>query len=138
MEMLRKHKNALANHCKTEVPNYFDLLARAGEEALKFDAVLARHSRTIDTETCTSLFNHYNTFICLCDRANLPILPKAHMMYHCVQRALRHGNPRMYSTYIDESYNGNIARVRRSVHRQGWALGVFRKLEMLEAMTRQD
>ena len=134
MEILQKHKDSLVAGHTAEARTLFDLLSRAGEEALKFDAVLERHSRAINTEICTALFNHYNAFISLCARADVPILPKAHMVYHMVQRALRQGNPRMYSTYIDESYNGNIARVCRSVHRQTWALGVYRKLAMLESM----
>ena len=72
-----------------------------------------------------------------CDRAGLALLPKCHMMYHMIQRAVRKGNPRMYSTYIDESLNGVIARVCRSVHRRGWALEVYRKLAMMECFQQE-
>ena len=40
----------------------------------------------------------------------------------------------MFSTYVDESYNGAIAKVSRSVHRRNWAMAVYRKLQMLEAL----
>ena len=137
VETLRKHKDALMS-AHTDSRTLFDLLTHAGEEALKFDHVLATHSRAINLQTCNALFGHYNAFICLCSRAGLPLLPKAHMMYHCVQRALRQGNPRMYATYIDESYNGDIARVCRSVHRSNWAVAVYRKLQFLECMKKAD
>ena len=126
VEMLQKHKNHLAGDLQ------FDLLRSAGHAALDFDAVLNGHDRIFPRESCQSLLNHCNRFILLCERAAIPLLPKAHMMYHCIQRSLEKGNPRMYSTYIDESYNGAIARVCRSVHRRNWAMAVYRKLEMLE------
>ena len=55
-------------------------------------------------------------------------------MYHLLQGSLIKGIPRMYTTYADESYNGVIARVCRSVHRRGWALAVYRKLDMMQAI----
>ena len=131
VETLDKYRNELAGTLA------FDLLASAGHSALDFDAVLSAHDRSMPIESCRELFSHYNRFIVLCDRAAVPLLPKAHMMYHCVQRSRDKGNPRMYSTYMDESYNGAIARVCRSVHRRNWALAVYRKLEMLEHVQRE-
>ena len=38
-----------------------------------------------------------------------------------IQRALHRGNPRLYSTYRDESLNGIIAKIARSAHRRTWS-----------------
>ena len=112
VDRLQKHANVLSL-------SEHDFLLRAGKAAMDFDAVMANRPRAIDERTCGMLFDHYNRFIAL--------LPKCHMMYHMIQRAVRKGNPRMYSTYIDESLNGVIARVCRSVHRRGWGFGSVQK-----------
>ena len=135
VDRIGKHSESLAS---TSQAASFDLLLRAGKAAMDFDAVLAAHPRAIDAETCGLLFDNYNRFICLATRAEVPRMPKLHMMYHMIQRALLKGNPRMYTTYIDESLNGDIARVCRSVHRRGWALAVYRKLSMLEQLLADD
>ena len=131
VDRLAKHSETLAS---TSQAASVDLLLRAGNAAMDFDAVLAAHPRAVDAETCGLLFDNYNRFICLSARAQIARMPKCHMMYHMIQRALLKGNPRMYSTYIDESLNGAIARVCRSAHRRGWALAVYRKLSMLEQL----
>ena len=139
VEMLRKHENSLTQADPNGQPSLlFDLLMRAGRAALDFDAELSCHGRAVDEAVCNKLFQHYDRFISLCARAQLPLLPKAHLMYHLLQRAVVRGNPRTYSTYIDESYNGAIAQVCRSCHRRGWALAVYRKLEMMQCMANES
>ena len=133
-EMLQKYEHQLSTSGSEQDQLFFELLKHAGQSALAFDAVLARHGRQIDEGAAEEMLMHYNRFIVLCNRAGLPILPKAHLMYHCIQRSLEQGNPRTYTTYVDESYNGAIARVCRSVHRRGWAWAVYRKLQILETV----
>ena len=134
MEMFQKYQGQLMA-LDSDSQFLFQILTYAGRAAQAFDAVLASYGREIDVQGCQQLFQHYQRFISLCDRAAVPILPKAHLMYHCVQNANVKGNPRHYTTYIDESYNGAIARVCRSVHRRGFAMAVYRKLSMLEQLS---
>ena len=137
VEMLEKYQRELTTTGTGQHKLAFQLLTHAGQSAMSFDAVLARHDRNMTTEASQELFMHYNRFIVLCKRAAVPLLPKAHLMYHAIQRSLTQGNPRTYTTYIDESYNGAIARVCRSVHRRGWAEAVYRKLQMMESMPKE-
>ena len=134
VQTLERHKDRLITNRNDELGTLFQLLYRAGQAAEQFDAVLSGHDRNLPVMACEELFTHYSRFILLCCRAGVPMLPKAHLMFHCIHRAREKGNPRTYSTYIDESYNGAIAKVCRSVHRSGWAHAVYRKLEMLEAL----
>ncbi|CAE7032303.1 unnamed protein product [Symbiodinium sp. CCMP2592] len=134
VDRLEKHAHVLLS---AEHANTCDFLLRAGRAAMDFDAVMANGPRAIDERFCGMLFDHYNRFICLCERAGVALLPKCHMMYHMIQRAVQKGNPRMYSTYIDESLNGLIAQICRSVHRRGWALEVYRKLAMMECFQQE-
>ncbi|CAE7212809.1 unnamed protein product [Symbiodinium sp. CCMP2592] len=135
VDRLEMHKCVLA---ATEQADTFALLLQAGQAALHFDAVMASHPRAIDETVCGLLFQTYDEFICLCEKAEMHLMPKSHMMYHMLQRAVRKGNPRMYSTYIDESLNGHIARICRSVHRRTWAYSVYEKLEMMDAIKADD
>ena len=137
VEMLEKHKDALQNTSDPQDKLVFELLTHAGAAAMAFDAVLASHDRRVGLQFSQQLFMHYNCFIVFCQRAGVPMLPKAHLMYHAVQHSLTKGNPRAYTTYIDESLNGAIARVCRSVHRRGWAQAVYRKIQLMEIMAHQ-
>ena len=132
---LEKYKEVLQKNEKSQM---FDLLRRAGCAAEAFDQVMNEHDRVFPEEACDALFSHYHRFIQLCSRAGVPFLPKGHLMYHMVSQARQKGNPRMFSTYVDESYNGAIAKVSRSVHRRNWAMAVYRKLQMLEALHASD
>ena len=135
-EMLCKYKQQLIWEGNDPQKNeMFELLSKAGESALAFDKILSDHDRQMGEQPLYGLCCRYNEFALLCSRA---VLPKNHLMYHCIQRAQEKGNPRVYSTYIHESYNGAIAKVCRSVHRRTWAISVYRKLEMLEAMQNQS
>ena len=131
---LYKYRHWLVQQGEEQSRTLFDLLTRAGQAAASFDDVLNRHERVLAASACDELFTHYARFIMLSSRANIPLLPKAHLMFHCIQRARERGNPRAYTTYVDESYNGAIAKVCRSVHRINWSMAVYRKLEMLEAL----
>ena len=119
---------------RCEQSHMFDLLLRAGRAAEAFDHIMAQYSRKIPEDACDELHAKYHRFIQLCCRAGVPVLPKSHLMQHLVAQARQKGNPRTFSTYVDESYNGAIAKVCRSVHRRNWAMAVYRKLEMLEAL----
>ena len=37
------------------------------------------------------------------------------------------GNPKYYTTYLDEGYNGRIAKICRGSHRMTWEQSVFSK-----------
>ncbi|CAE7256188.1 unnamed protein product [Symbiodinium sp. CCMP2592] len=128
---LEKYKTVLEGN---ENSHMFDLLRRAGCAAEAFDQIMNEHSRVFPQDACDALHTRYHRFIQLCSRAGVPFLPKGHLMYHLASQARVKGNPRMYSTYVDESYNGAIAKVCRSVHRRHWAMAVYRKLQMLEAL----
>ena len=108
-EILAKYKALLSTSGSEENQLFFELATHAGQSALAFDAVMARHGRYINAQIAGEMLMHYDRFIVLCSRAGFPLLPKAHLMYHCIQRSVLQGNPRTYSTYADESYNGAVS-----------------------------
>ncbi|CAE7266931.1 PIF1, partial [Symbiodinium sp. CCMP2456] len=85
-EMLIKYEGVLSSTGSTEDQLFFQLLKHAGNAAMAFDDVMAQHGRQISETVAEQMLMHYNRFIVLCNRAGLPLLPKAHLMFHCIQR----------------------------------------------------
>jgi hypothetical protein len=50
-------------------------------------------------------------------RAGGVLVPKHHLMIHCIQRIAFLGNPRFYHCYHDESLNGVVVKIAKSCHR---------------------
>ena len=69
---------------------------------------------------CPHLMQHYLRFLTLYLKAGGVWRPKCHLPLHLIQRAMVQGDPRLYSTYRDESLNGVIAKIARSAHRSTW------------------
>ena len=69
---------------------------------------------------CQHLMQHYLRFLTLYLKAGGVWRPKCHLPLHLIQRAMVQGDPRLYSTYRDESLNGVIAKIARSAHRSTW------------------
>ena len=104
-----------------EVARRLSLLQSASQAALSMDVVLRQEGRTMGRSQCQTLFQNYTRFLTLYLRAGGVWRPKCHLLVHLIQRALVKGNPRLYSTYRDESLNGIIAKIARSAHRWTWA-----------------
>ena len=96
------------------------LLQAAAKSARAMDEILAQGERFMDRPQCQAFFNCYIRFLTLYMRAGGVWRPKCHLLLHLCQRALLKGNPRLYSTYRDESLNGTIAKIARSAHRRTW------------------
>ena len=56
-------------------------------------------------------------------------VPKHHLMFHLIQRAHVFGNPWMYTTFLDESYNKTLKAVLRNCHQAAFEPMAFAKLD---------
>lgn len=106
-------------------------LKEAADAAVRFDEVFQTGHRRLDRSELQRAFNSYIRFLSFYKKAGGPLVPKCHFMIHLVQRARFKGNPKMYSTYRDESFNGLIAKIARSCHRRTWANAVHWKCHAL-------
>ena len=52
--------------------------------------------------------------------ADIPWTPKWHLMLHVAARAGPAGNPRFYSTFLDEDYNGRAKKMAAACHKLTW------------------
>lgn len=107
------------------------LLKEAADAAVRFDEVFQTQHRRLNRSELQRAFNSYIWFLSFYRKSGGPLLPKCHFMIHLVQRARFKGNPKMYSTYRDESFNGLIAKIARSCHRRTWANAVHWKCHAL-------
>ena len=69
----------------------------------------------------------------LCFQAGMKLIPKHHLLIHCMCRVGLLGNPRKYTTYRPEHVNGVVAGVARSAHLWTFCRTVHRKLAAADA-----
>lgn len=96
------------------------VLLEAATAALDLDVVFSSESRSFTRQESQRALGVYLRFLSFYDKAGGPWIPKCHLMIHLLQNTVFKGNPRLYSTYRDESFNGLIAKIARSCHRRTW------------------
>ena len=112
-------------------------LLEASKAANKLDSLFATENRKLCREQVQEALASYLRFLAFYSKAEGPITPKCHFMIHFIQRSLFKGNPKKYSTYRDESFNGQIAKVARSCHRKTWQNVVHWKCQCLHKKNQQ-
>ena len=70
--------------------------------------------------------------------AGVPATPKWHFMLDMAYEAGRHGNPASYATFLDESYNGELAAVARACHARTWHTRVLVHFRWAVSYTQQS
>ena len=114
------------------------MLFEAAKAALQVDSVFKAESRMLSREELQHAFWAYCRFLKFYEMAGGPVIPKCHFMLHVIQRSIYKGNPRKYSTYRDESFNGVIAKVARSCHRRTWQNAIHFKCRAVHQKKHQD
>lgn len=105
--------------------------------ALLLDSIFQKESRTFTRDDSEKAFSAYKRFLSFFLKAGGNHTPKCHFMMRVIQRTQFKGNPRLYSTYRDETFNGLIAKVARSCHRRTWANVVHWKCNALHEKNHQ-
>jgi hypothetical protein len=62
-----------------------------------------------------------------CRKANVPLIPKFHLVQHLGHVARRAGNPRFFSEYADESHNRKIVHLAQTACTRNFAAKVLAK-----------
>ncbi|CAE7583635.1 unnamed protein product [Symbiodinium microadriaticum] len=118
--LLHKYSDEFAKQ-QDDLARKLALLTAAAEAAHAMDDVLMLEFRQFTRHHCQMLLQLYLRFLTLYLKAGGVWRPKCHLLVHMIQRAADRGNPRLYSTYRDESLNGTIAKIARSAHRRTWS-----------------
>ena len=108
------------------------LWLEAGRAAKSFELSIAQADDVVSCKLRQTMFDSYMRFVTLFDRGGGSLKPKHHAILHLVLETASRGNPRLYSTYRNESLNGILARVARSCHRSCWETRVHEKFSVLQ------
>ena len=74
----------------------------------------------MDLASVQALVDSAKRAFSLRDADGIPWAPKWHMFLHLCQRAHVSGNPRFHNTFLDEDYNGRLARLAATCHKKTW------------------
>ena len=107
-----------------------DALIIAGEALLEYTEILATQPRRIPRDVCTHLEALCKQHLDSCSACGIAFKPKHHLYWHLTVRIRHQGNPRMYSTYLDESLNRFIANTAGSCHRMTFERRLFAKVSL--------
>ena len=109
-----------------------EYLLRAGRALSHFFAICRSHGRRMSRAIVQSLFDaaiSHNKFY---KKAGGLEKPKHHAFIHLAIQSLWLGNPRFRTTYRNESLNGTVALVSRSVHRSTFIRSVLQKFGLIQ------
>ena len=105
------------------------VMLAAGESFVGLLTTMRENPRVMSPAANQALVDYAMRGFILYRRAGYDTTPKFHLMLHMVPRAHKSGNPYYHTTFVDEGYNGDLARVAAACHRTTWyrrVLGGFR------------
>lgn len=103
--------NALAND---DLKARLDFAKESCIAASEFEDILRSHDRYMSASDIQDLLSKYMRFESLYARAGGNYVQKHHLMIHCIRDASVFGNPKYYTTYRSESFNGILANIARN------------------------
>ena len=95
-------------------------LLAVGEALVSARRVMAQCGPVMSMGECHQLCDHARRAFALRADAGIPFTPKWHLFLHICHRAYWNGNPRSYSTFVDEGFNGRLAAIVATCHRRTW------------------
>ena len=72
----------------------------------------------------------YREHLMLLRSADVPFIPEHHMVAHMTAEIPRRGNPRFYSTFMEETLNRTIATVANHSHPSRWEERIYQRLDL--------
>lgn len=132
-----------ADFCKRRGADAVDFpnkstFAAAGSCLLDYMAIIRGSGVVVPRDDCHRLMFLCLRHLALMEEAGVRHLPKSHMFIHVTQRIPEQGNPRFYSTFLDESLNLVIANMAAASHRSTWEVSVFQRARLLPLVTKNS
>eukprot|EP00959_Pyramimonas_sp_CCMP1952_P171959 3592895-Pyramimonas_sp.AAC.1 len=105
----------------------------AGRCLVDYMDILKHEGRAISRPTCRQLIELAVRHVTLMQEMGANLAPKSHLFVHLTQRILRCGNPRSYSTFLDESLNRVLSEIAASANhsRATWERTIFSRVHLL-------
>ena len=105
-------------------------LRAAGAALIRYMELLKESPLHPEPHVCQEFMSCCIRHLVMAEKAGLPFVPKHHLWAHMTQRIIKQGNPRYYSTFLDESLNAVISYIAGSVHRAHWEKRIFERLRL--------
>lgn len=122
----------LEKHYPTCGTRQWELLIRAGKALVCYFEIARANGRNMPRPEIQRMFDSavaHNKFY---QQAGGDMMPKHHTFPHLVRQTLKVGNPRFRTTYRNESLNGTVAVLSRSVHRAVFVYAILQKFRLLK------
>ena len=110
----------------------WQLLIRAGKALLEYFQIARANGRKMPRQEIQRMFDCAISHNKMYKAAGGDMMPKHHLVVHMVKQAAIVGNPRFRTTYRNESLNGTVAVLSRSVHRSVFVLSCLHKFKLLK------
>jgi hypothetical protein len=104
------------------------VLAEAGRQLLTYYKVMDENPRKMTVRARQQLLESAINHVTLYKSVGGHLVHKHHSWIHMTLDAIRTGNPKLVSTYEDESENGIIARIGVAVHPSTFSRSSFERL----------
>ena len=124
----------LERHAASLDPLVQKCLLASGKAAQEVNEIIRTSPRIMSEAQQQALLHAYIRHTAMYVRGGGHLVPKHHLMIHCIQRIKHLGNPRFYHTYRDESLNGIVVRIAKTAHRLTFMHTVHRKFRMLSLL----
>ena len=105
-------------------------LREAGVALMRYMELMRTSPLHPEPHVCQEFMTCCLRHLCMAEKAEISFVPKHHMFAHMTQRIVKQGNPKFYSTFLDESLNAVISYIAGSVHRKHWEKRVFQRLRL--------
>ena len=106
------------------------LLAEAGRHLMENYRIMEDNPRKMSMHARRALLASAINHVVLYKQAGGHLVPKHHSWIHMALEAGVTGNPKVISTYEDESENGVLSRIAVAVHPSTFAISSFQRLSL--------
>ena len=87
--------------------------------------------KRMSPDALAEFLDTFHRHCALMKNAGGKFVPKHHLWAHMVHMAKIAGNPRFYSTFLDETLNGVVASIAQSCHQSQWEKRLFCRLQLM-------
>ena len=105
-------------------------LVEASQALEEYLQLLRDTPQTVDDPTFERFFKLFLRHVHALEDARVPFLPKHHMLAHLTIQMREKGNPRFYSTFLDETLNSIIAAAAARAHPSRWEHHIHKRLSL--------
>ena len=115
-----------------------DVLSAAGQSLERYMKILREAPVQVPRNQRQELLDLCVRHLVLMGLADVKYIPKSNLFVILTLRIARCGNPRSYSTFMDESLNLVIAAVASAAHQATWEKSIFDRIRLMPYVSRNS